>query len=257
MKNVIILGSGRSGTSLMAGALSRCGYFFGDSMVPPDEANPKGFFEDIDVNRINEDILRRYVPARLPGVLGDLLTPTRTVYWQRWLAAVSRDVSAVVPPSIAERIERKTARAPYCFKDPRFSYTLPAWKPFLRDIVYICVFRRPADNLHSLLAEARRDSEIRGVALRFSVREAAAMWHSMYGRILDRHHKPGEEWVFVEYSQLMDGSGYAAIEQALGVNVQRSFAERRLERSNAGNVGVPPRLLSLYARLQSLSREGS
>ena len=45
MKNIFITGSGRRGTSMLAGLFSQAGYFFGDKLYPPREANPKGFFE--------------------------------------------------------------------------------------------------------------------------------------------------------------------------------------------------------------------
>jgi len=44
MKNCIILGSGRSGTSMVAGTLAKSGYFMGDNLYPARESNPKGFF---------------------------------------------------------------------------------------------------------------------------------------------------------------------------------------------------------------------
>jgi len=45
MKNIIILGSGRSGTSMVAGTLSNKNHFMGDDLLSPHEkSNPKGFF---------------------------------------------------------------------------------------------------------------------------------------------------------------------------------------------------------------------
>jgi len=57
MKNCIILGSGRSGTSMLAGCLAKSGYFMGDNLYPAREANPKGFFEDPEINAINEMLI--------------------------------------------------------------------------------------------------------------------------------------------------------------------------------------------------------
>ncbi|NIM13858.1 MAG: sulfotransferase family protein, partial [Candidatus Aminicenantes bacterium] len=54
MKNCLILGSGRSGTSMIAGILHKAGYFMGDNLYPPRSANPKGFFENWEINEINE-----------------------------------------------------------------------------------------------------------------------------------------------------------------------------------------------------------
>ena len=45
-RNCLILGSGRSGTSMAAGILARAGYFMGAELWPADIGNPKGYFED-------------------------------------------------------------------------------------------------------------------------------------------------------------------------------------------------------------------
>ena len=42
---------------MLAGLFSQAGYFFGDKLYPPREANPKGFFEDEEVNALNERIV--------------------------------------------------------------------------------------------------------------------------------------------------------------------------------------------------------
>ena len=35
------------------------------------------------------------------------------------------------------------AQQPLCLKDPRFSYTLPAWERYLGAFTVLCVFRDP------------------------------------------------------------------------------------------------------------------
>jgi hypothetical protein len=62
MRNCIILGSGRCGTSMAAGCLAKAGYFMGEQLLPPRSANPKGLFEDEEINDINEQILAAYCP---------------------------------------------------------------------------------------------------------------------------------------------------------------------------------------------------
>jgi hypothetical protein len=54
MRDCIVLGSGRSGTSMVAGALAKAGYFMGDRLYPARDANPLGFFEAPEINSINE-----------------------------------------------------------------------------------------------------------------------------------------------------------------------------------------------------------
>src|ERR1043165_10164717 len=87
MKNCLILGSGRSGTSMAAGSLAKAGYFMGENLIAARKSNPKGFFEDVEVNMINEELLGYVVPAR-KHLLGIEFFPSRPVEGQRWLSCV-------------------------------------------------------------------------------------------------------------------------------------------------------------------------
>jgi hypothetical protein len=55
----IILGMHRSGTSLIAGLLYKCGLNFGNknNFITPDKFNPYGYFENIEVININKKLL--------------------------------------------------------------------------------------------------------------------------------------------------------------------------------------------------------
>ena len=79
----------------------------GAHLIPADESNPKGYFEDDEINAINEALLTP-------------LTPTfhRPSYGWRWLAQVPVGTPITCPPAIAKRIEAQTHRVPYAFKDP-------------------------------------------------------------------------------------------------------------------------------------------
>jgi hypothetical protein len=48
-KSILVLGSGRSGTSLASGILSKAGYYMGENLMPATHTNPKGFFESFDI----------------------------------------------------------------------------------------------------------------------------------------------------------------------------------------------------------------
>ena len=42
---------------MAAGVLAHAGYFMGERFYPPDAGNPRGYFEDPQINGINEDLL--------------------------------------------------------------------------------------------------------------------------------------------------------------------------------------------------------
>lgn len=248
MKNCLILGSGRSGSSMLAGALSRAGYYMGDHLLSPTEANPKGFFEDQEINRMNEELLMQVAPRRPSGWLGRWYR-WRHVGASRWLAAVPLGVKLVCPPSIAQRIAVQTAQRPFCFKDPRFSYTLPLWRPFLQQTAFLCIFREPARTAQSIVKECLQAPYLRDLPM--TCANALRVWTLMYQHILQIHRREGT-WLFMHYDQVLDGSAVPKIECLLDVHVDRQFVEPRLKRSaNQGRVGSET--LAVYRQLCELA----
>jgi len=55
---VLVTGSGRSGTSSLAGSLDKLGLHLPGPVVPPGPINPKGFFENVWVVDFHRDLLR-------------------------------------------------------------------------------------------------------------------------------------------------------------------------------------------------------
>jgi hypothetical protein len=213
-RNCLILGSGRSGTSLLAGTLRGAGYYVGECLIEANDANPKGFFEDYEVNAINEELLTP-------------MTPTYSYGW-RWLAAIPIGTPLPCQDAVNARIEAQTARAPFCFKDPRFCYTLPAWRPFLPETAFLCVFREPSRTANSILKECRTAPYLAGLRIDFA--RAVEIWRLMYRHVLDVHRQVGH-WLFVHYDQLVTGVALARIEAMLGVSADRSFPDPALKRS--------------------------
>lgn len=264
MRNVIILGSGRSGTSMVAGTLSKAGYFMGKSFWETRDANPKGFFEDVEINEINEDILEPVIPKRLhiPGIKIRRLRlhirervffRNRPSKWHRWLAYVPVKVTISSSPEIGDRISKITQHEPYCLKDPRFSYTLPVWKPYLKDTVFICVFRDPASTAASILKECQSvdhlKDEIRGV--RLSWNQVLKTWTAMYEHILEKHCREGE-WLFMHYNQAVSQEGLDRLEDFTGAFVDRSFPDVNIRRTFSENV-VPKKAVQIYQKLCDLA----
>jgi hypothetical protein len=246
MHNLIILGSGRSGTSLAAGVLRNSGYFMGENLWEATPSNPKGYFESEEINFNNERILSSVLPRRPNGVLGKLpFLRARPGKSQMWLACVPIETTMVCDDGVKGEISRLTEREPFCFKDPRFSYTLPCWRPFLRDTRFVVVFRHPADTAESMLKECKERSYLGG--LRISRRKTLECWELMYLHIL-RHHRCGGEWLFLHYDQLLSGEGLNLLESFSEGTVDLEFPDKQLKRSVSRAV-VPGSMLELYERL--------
>jgi hypothetical protein len=237
MRNVLILGSGRSGTSMLAGAFAHAGWFVGAAPYPARSSNPKGFFESKEINGLNEYLLALGE--------GDRLGP-----WQRWLAELPVDWTCPSDDRAERRIVEAVKRAPYCFKDPRFSYTLPAWAPHTQDALRLCVFRHPDAVARSIVKECEQEDYLRGVGM--TRERALGAWLAMHRRILDVLRADGE-WSFVHYEQVLRGEAFERVEKLVGAPLAREFPEENLQRNKAegeldGAVG------ETYAELCELAR---
>jgi GT2 family glycosyltransferase len=247
MRNCIVLGSGRSGTSMVAGTLARAGYFMGDRLYPGRDSNPRGFFEDPEVNGINEELLAPHVAAS-----------ERLVAPQRWLARLDRTVGAPLPDALRRRVRALVARAPFCFKDPRFCYTLPAWQPELGDARRIVVFRDPLVTASSIVKECAHAEYLRGVAM--DPKRALELWCAMYRQVLQQHRDAGEsgraDWLFVHYDQLVHPAlrqrGLDRLGRFLGASIDATFPTDELRRSQPV-AAEHPEATRLYAELCRLS----
>ena len=245
MRNCIILGSGRSGTSLAAAIAQRAGYFLGEPLQPPNPGNPLGRFESFEVNAINEALLARVLPRRPKGWLGDLLMPHVPLPRQRWLAAVPVGKEIRSTPALTARMARLTAQRPYCFKDPRFSYTLPAWRSVLDEACFVCIFRHPAATAQSILRERQDEPALHSLALDYG--QALRIWTLMYRHILERHCHTGE-WLFVHYEQLLAGNGVERLAAFLDAELDRALINPALRRSQPTGA-VPAQAQQLYREL--------
>jgi hypothetical protein len=238
MRNVMVLGSGRSGTSMVAGTLAQAGWFAGSHPYPARASNPKGFFESPDVNGINEYLLAQVSPAS--EGLGD---------WQHWLCRLPPEVECRTSSRAEQRIRRLVEQAPWCFKDPRLCYTLPVWRPFLDDTALVCVFRDPAETAVSIVKECAQEDYLRSLPMDFG--RALDVWQHVYRRILDRLRSDGD-WLFLHYEQVLSAQGLSNLESFVDGPVARGFPESSLRRSR-GPQTVPDGIAQTYRELCELA----
>lgn len=245
MKNCIILGAGRSGTSMVAGTLADAGYYMGDTLLPPTEGNPKGYFESREVEAVNDGLIQTMLrPTRRERRLAWLRPIPQQPNFEalepwvkaRWLALIPPIRKPILKPVYREQIEALMRHQPFCFKDPRFSYTLPAWRPFLntaaasRETAFICVFREPTITAASILKEVQNESYLDGLTI--SYEQIMQIWVYSYRHILTTHRHEGA-WLFLHYNQVLTDDGLTRIETLLDTKVNRNFPEARLQRTQA------------------------
>jgi hypothetical protein len=270
MKNCLILGSGRSGTSMIGGILHNAGYYMGQNLYLPNEANPKGFFENKEINDINELILSSYdkrgffnvrilntlrwhFEKKFPRRSKDLFKGTvhRPCYLQRWLISIPVGIDVRnISRQIAERIAKAIDHKPFCYKDPRFSYTLPVWNKFLDDnTVYLCVYREPNITVKSILKECQIAFYLRNMSI--TEKSAYNVWFNMYSHILEKHYTKND-FIFCHYKQIYDGTIIEKISEKLNTKLTHSFVAKKLNRTRS-NSAMPKHVVSLYMKLCELS----
>lgn len=254
MKNVIILGSGRSGTSMLAGTLSNSGYYMGknSNYLGVNQANPQGFHEDYEINTINEDILKYSLPV-LPEFIRKKFFPHQTTYRFRWLQQLPIWFPIRSNEKINKRISNLTKLHNFCYKDPRFSYTLPIWIPYLKETKFIVVYRHPNITVESILRECK-ESYI-DTFIRIDQLYALNLWKRMYGHILKNYNLTTnkDQWLFIHYDQLLSNEGIKLVEGFLHINLDRSFIDSKISRSSKKNMELIGKVKEIYKELNSLS----
>ena len=112
---VLVLGAGRSGTSVVTRALQAVGVELGDDFKPPSRKNPSGFFEDKALLRLSKRLRRAL------GLRPDSLRLLDETVWD----------SAVVAPfydAFAATIKNRFGAVPvWGFKYARTMRLLPFW----------------------------------------------------------------------------------------------------------------------------------
>jgi len=238
---------------MLAGILHQAGYFLGDRLHEPRASNPRGFFEWYKINRINEEILSPYGKENLilrlkKRWLNKVNTTHHPGKDQRWLLALPLGVDVVsADPDVEKEIVRVVRREPFCYKDPRFSYTLAVWRRHLpAGTVSICVFREPDVTVESIIKECRDREYLADLSI--DRRSAYRVWVDIYSHILFKHATPDEDFMFVHYNQIFEGTAIPLLSQALGVQLEGNFIDRALKRTAPAG-GVPGRVREIYGML--------
>ena len=222
----IICGSGRSGTSAVARLLHEGGLSVGRDLIEPDASNPEGYFEERAVVAVNEAILNDC------GL-------------REWFSTANREEIRDAASCRAEVMRALADEATPAWKDPRFSWTLEAWLPFLTEPprVIVCL-RSPAE----VAASVMRYYGMVGGEARRAVEHT---WRVQYERLLEIIGEHDLDAMVVEYSALQSDPGAA-------VTALASFTDARLDASlvrvdlRHHEAPVPEHLRAIYDDVRAL-----
>lgn len=208
MKNnrlIVVLGMHRSGTSAITRGLQALGVELGDRLMPPVEYdNAKGYWEDVDLNALNIEIL---------SVLGS--------DWHHLAPIKPGDVEILRNKGYflraVELLRQKTSDTPtFGFKDPRVAKLLPFWKEVFChcqvDVSYVLAVRHPLSVAKSL---AKRDG--------FDLEKGYLLWQ---GHVLaSLSNTEGIKRVLVDYDRLMQAPGRELSRIANALDLEINSAE--------------------------------
>ncbi|CDZ76233.1 chromosome segregation protein SMC [Legionella massiliensis] len=214
-KLIVVLGMHRSGTSVITRGLQVLGIGLGDNLIPPIIGdNDKGFYEDIDLNTLNEEIL-----AFIHRKWSDLSSfDTEYVDCLRQKGYFDRAVELI----------QKKMEGTFVFgiKDPRVARLLAFWKEvFLHcqlDVHYVLAIRHPLSVASSL---NKRDN--------FTLEHGFLLWLCYVYESLK--HSIGCNRIVVDYDHLMQSADSElerigqAIAQDIDLNEMRQYKETFLE----------------------------
>lgn len=134
---VLVVGMHRSGTSALAGVLSKLGIPLGSRLLEPGEDNPRGYWEHRDVVAVHERLLQ---------AIGSRWDDVRALP-SDWL---SGQAGARAAASLQDIITRDFSdQSVWAIKDPRLCRFLPLWLKVLGEMkitpVVLFIAREPAE----------------------------------------------------------------------------------------------------------------
>lgn len=182
-KLIVVLGMHRSGTSAITRGLQVIGVSLGERLMPAIEGNnAKGFWEDIDLNTLDNEMLG--------AIHSD---------WYYLSPIGSKDVEDLRSKGYfiraVELLRQKVRSTPMLgLKDPRVAKLLPFWKEVFKhcqlDVSYVVAVRHPLSVVKSL---SKRD----GI-------EAAQSYLLWLGHVITSlTGSSGDKRVLVDYDRLM------------------------------------------------------
>jgi len=242
---------------MVAGLFRSSGAYLGEDSYESRRANPTGFFEDQQINRLNNMILERMLrwPTLDVRVRRRIAPEAHVRKSAFWLAAPRRIKRVTLPPEIIESIRSLTARQPFVYKDPRFSVTDWAWTPHAPgDLRRIVVFRDPFRTCDSILREAGEGYD---PPLDITRRWAMLSWVRNYRRLL--HDGAGrDDWLFLNYDDVLSHRARTPLEAFVDAELDWSHVtagvSRAATRAAAGR-GLRERAAQrLYGQLLERSR---
>ena len=239
---IVVLGSGRSGTSLLMQVLAALGMRVSEELIAARRDNPQGYFEDARIVRIQADLMRSLGVWPYHPLPADWLNASAT-------AAAAEELQGILRDRLCQGDGSQDSK-PWGFKDPRTASFLPLWQRIFagQELVptYVLALREPGSIIRSFMAAY--DTPAATAELVWLQRTCDALWHTR----ADCHIVHYEDWFslaaeVVEGLARFTGLGKADIAATLS-----SLVRPDLDRSGgSGYVLRNPDVCTLHSALKS------
>jgi hypothetical protein len=247
---VLVAGSGRSGTSLMAGILQRLGYAVPQPEIPADETNPRGFAESRWVVEFHTRLLHR------SGVQVADARP------RAWALTAQAGLDVIAQAQLREWLGPELELSRHVIvKDPRLSWFLPLWRRTAEELGvtprFVTMLRHPAAVIQSKQRwYGGRQGEV--------ARGAGWLNQTLF---TERATRDGErsfvryEDLLEDWTQVLQALDLPAVRRATPAAMRRAheFVDRGLSRSQPDwdRLEVPRTLRELADQLWAEIAEGT
>ncbi len=214
IKTIVVLGAGRSGTSLLCGILSILGADFGKRLIPADASNPRGYFESYEFIKLNESIYTKFrAKDDMHPILFEDICPYREINGAEYEGLMNRLLYS------------------------RYSaiYGLKAWRapmielaiPYLKNPVFVVVKRDLEDTAKSLEQHVRRRKNHRNIAFE-ECKLITQEYQAEVDKVLERH--ADVPVINVTFEELIED--VEQVVRKLGAFLQVDIAEYHITRAS-------------------------
>ena len=197
---ILVLGMKRSGTSALAKGLEIMGVSLGNRLMPPNEFNKKGYWEDWDFHELNFDMLKACTQNRARRILP--LSEKETTY--------------LLKSNYAERaaqllLEKMPQDQLLGVKVPTSSLLIPFWKKICEKLNI---------SLSVVIALRNPISVATSVEKSFEDLPEKSLWIWISSMLSSLIHSEGHERVLVDYDELIKHPSRQIERIALALNLK-------------------------------------
>lgn len=231
MSRILILGCPRSGTSMLTGLFANQGIYIGGRAHQPTISNPKGYFETRGINELNNRIISKYLEWPMMNRLRHYVSQNFNVDVRAFaFASPLKHEVKVLPAYLSNAMKYYASKGSFCYKDPRFCVTLPAWAEYLgKNTKYLVVFREPEKIIASYI---KNGIDIYDPPLLFNGKELELAFVRNYRRLIEWSN---EEWMFMHYDQILSGAVSEQLEDFSSMKLDWGHIETKLKRTKSAD----------------------